>query len=364
MLELEDFSRVVAAIYGAALDDDGWGEPLADIRRTVGAVAAGLLVADGDDRSIKSASLPQEARDNYEACYHTIDYVLAEVERRPAGVLHDGRELVALHPRSEFNTDWMAPYELDDGLFVRLTATEMPTCFLVAAPRRCEPFASAERVEFVSALIPHWRQALRTHNELRGLGGGPQVTELIDAVRHALIMVDSNCSIVHMNNAASRLLAGKDGLRSREGTVEATHPSTNSELRQRIGQAVRCGNRGFRSGAMMTCARPSGKWPYVIHVVPLRRGSASEQRGPALLLVIDPDVKAWPATDLVRRIFGMTKAEAEVAVRVLGGDGLRPICEDLNLSLATVKTHLQHVFDKTATHRQAELVRLLLAVMP
>ena len=34
------------------------------------------------------------------------------------------------------------------------------------------------------------------------------------------------------------------------------------------------------------------------------------------------------------------------------------------LSLATVKTHMQHIFDKTDTHRQAELVRLLLAITP
>ena len=32
--------------------------------------------------------------------------------------------------------------------------------------------------------------------------------------------------------------------------------------------------------------------------------------------------------------------------------------------MATAKTHLQHVFDKTDTHRQAELVRLLLTIIP
>lgn len=32
--------------------------------------------------------------------------------------------------------------------------------------------------------------------------------------------------------------------------------------------------------------------------------------------------------------------------------------------LATIKTHLHHIFDKTGTHRQAELVRLLLAIKP
>ena len=32
--------------------------------------------------------------------------------------------------------------------------------------------------------------------------------------------------------------------------------------------------------------------------------------------------------------------------------------------MTTVRTHLQHIFDKTDTHRQAELVRLLLMVSP
>ncbi len=364
VIGLEDFSRIVAGIYGAALDEDGWVDPLSDIRRTFGAVASGLLVADRGDRTIKSASLPAEAREDYAAHYRDIDYVLAAVERGPAGVVHDGRTLVALQPNSEFNTDWMKPYELDDGLFVRLTAAPTPTCFLVAAPQRSEPFASDERSAFVTALIPHWRQALRTHDHLRGLGHGPQIAELLDTVRHALIVLDSDCLIIHMNSAASRILAGNDGLRSRKGTVEATRPATNSELRQRIGQAVRCGDRGFRSGALMTCSRPSGKWPYIIHVVPLQREPAAEHAGSALLFVVDPDAKPWPATDLVRRIFGMTRAEAEVAVRVLDGDGLKTVSDQLNLSLATVKTHLQHVFDKTETHRQAELVRLLLAIIP
>lgn len=192
----------------------------------------------------------------------------------------------------------------------------------------------------------------------------PGVAELIDSVRHALIVLGSDGSIVHLNRAAARTLSDDDGLRNRRGIVEATRGPTNSELRRRIGQAVRGGTRGVRNGALVTCSRPSGKWPYIVHIVPLRCGPDFEVDGPALLCVIDPAAKVRPATELVRRIFGMTRAEAEVAVRVVNGDGLKPISEDLNLSVATVKTHLQHVFDKTATHRQAELVRLLLSVVP
>ena len=42
------------------------------------------------------------------------------------------------------------------------------------------------------------------------------------------------------------------------------------------------------------------------------------------------------------------------------GLGLDEIADRLGLSRHTTRQHLRQVFQKTATHRQAELVRLLL----
>jgi DNA-binding CsgD family transcriptional regulator len=81
-------------------------------------------------------------------------------------------------------------------------------------------------------------------------------------------------------------------------------------------------------------------------------------------LIIDPEQEPEPPKMLIRRLFGLTNAEADVALRVMRGDGLNPISAELALSRATVNTHLQHIFDKTDTHRQAELVRLLLGIVP
>lgn len=47
---------------------------------------------------------------------------------------------------------------------------------------------------------------------------------------------------------------------------------------------------------------------------------------------------------------------------VLNGGGVKDIADRMSLSQATVKTHLQHVFDKTGTHRQSDLIRLLLGL--
>jgi DNA-binding CsgD family transcriptional regulator len=112
------------------------------------------------------------------------------------------------------------------------------------------------------------------------------------------------------------------------------------------------------------CARPSGKRPYVIHVLPFYPAAEDFSEARALVVIIDPEQDPEPPKMLLRRLYGFTNAEAEVALRVLRGDGLKPIAADLALSMATVKTHLQHTFDKTDTHRQAELVRLLLAISP
>ena len=58
----------------------------------------------------------------------------------------------------------------------------------------------------------------------------------------------------------------------------------------------------------------------------------------------------------------MTPAEAGFAVEILKGDGIQAAADRLAISLATARTHLSRIFDKTGVRRQAELVRLLISV--
>ncbi|HLW26409.1 MAG TPA: helix-turn-helix transcriptional regulator, partial [Kiloniellales bacterium] len=58
--------------------------------------------------------------------------------------------------------------------------------------------------------------------------------------------------------------------------------------------------------------------------------------------------------------FGLTAAEAELALEIMRGDGREAAAARLGITVATVRTHLLHIFEKTGVHRQAELVRLLL----
>jgi DNA-binding CsgD family transcriptional regulator len=362
---IDDFSRIISAIYASALNPENWIVAMADVRRTLDAQSAALLMADGAGRCIKSASLAPEARKAYLEYYRQIDYVLDAVDKGPVGLIQSGQPLVALKARSEFDADFMRPHQMDDGLFVRLTDGAMPTCFLVAAPKRTEPFDTAERVKLLSALVPHLQQALRTQSHLEDVAqGANDIARAVDSVRHGIAVVGPGSIVIHLNSAAERILKCGDGLCIHSGSVEASSASASAELRRSIVGALREDEASLRGGNSFLCRRPSGKRPYVIHVLPLSSTTEDVTAARALVVLVDPEQRLEPPTRLLERVYGLTNAEADVALRVLRGDGLKPICEELSLSLATVKTHLQHVFDKTDTHRQAELVRLLLTIIP
>jgi DNA-binding CsgD family transcriptional regulator len=337
---------------------------LAGISHILDATGCAIYIGAGTNRSMMSATVPSEVSKSYIEYFHTIDYVLGAVEKSPAGLIHGGQALIALKTHSEFETDFMRPFELTDGLFMRLTVGTTPTSFIAPAPKGRESFDTAERVKVMGALVPHMEQALRTQEHLEQLGNGVgDITGVIDAIRHGIVIVGSGCGVVHLNSAAERILTSGDGLCIRSGRVEATRVSTNTELQVSITRACVEPHNGSRSGDSFACSRPPGKRPYVIHVLPLT-AAKDPSAARALLMIIDPEQEPEPPKMLIQRLFGLTNAEADVALRVLCGDGLKPISADLTLSMATVKTHLHHIFNKTDTHRQAELVRLLLAIIP
>ena len=47
---IDDFSRIVSAIYASAITPENWIVAMADVRRTLDAQSAGLLLADGAGR--------------------------------------------------------------------------------------------------------------------------------------------------------------------------------------------------------------------------------------------------------------------------------------------------------------------------
>ena len=59
-------------------------------------------------------------------------------------------------------------------------------------------------------------------------------------------------------------------------------------------------------------------------------------------------------------LYGLTRAEARVAVLMASGLPLPAVANLLGVSQTTARTHLQRIYGKTDTHSQVQLVALLL----
>lgn len=365
MQGLEAFSSVVSKIHASPMAPGCWDAALAELTPHLDATACTITVGTGSQRSILSSSIDGEAAAAYADYYHQLDFVMKSCESDPVGLVRGGWEIVSAHKRSEFYADWQHRFDMTDGLFVRLSAST-PSSFVLSAPQRSDPYESAERVRFVNALVPHLQQALAAR---RGLLDTDQhqrpadISAAADVIRHGIIVVAAGGRIVQMNTAAQHLVPAGDGLWFSGERIRACSPSSDHELQEAVTKAlVRQGVKP-RIGSYLVCGRPSGKRPYVVRVMPLD-ACDDPAVARAAVVVIDPDQQFKPPKVLLRMLFNLTDAECEVALRMLCGDGAQVIADHTKVSVATIRTQIQSIFRKTGTNRQAELVRLLIAMVP
>ncbi|WP_342241454.1 helix-turn-helix transcriptional regulator [Inquilinus sp. OTU3971] len=235
-----------------------------------------------------------------------------------------------------------------------------------------EDYSDAD-VAALQMVIPHLTQALRLRRHLGDADlHAAQGEAVLDQLTIGVILTDAAARPVHLNRRAEAIIARADGLLVEPSGIAAARPDETRRLREAIALAAAAGAataglgaaaRAAAAGARMLISRPSGRRPLVVAVIPFRT-DAVECRGGrtarVAVFVSDPDRIDAPAAAVVRELFGLTAAEAEVAVEIGRGEGLQSVADRLSIAVTTARTHLAHIFDKTGTSRQAELVRLLL----
>lgn len=81
----------------------------------------------------------------------------------------------------------------------------------------------------------------------------------------------------------------------------------------------------------------------------------------AIVLVTKPSQISLPDIRQLRDHFSLTEAQARLAIEIAKGNGLKACARRLGIAVTTARSHLQQIFAKTDTKRQAEFVRLVYA---
>lgn len=118
--------------------------------------------------------------------------------------------------------------------------------------------------------------------------------------------------------------------------------------------------QGKRGGVQSFAVRNEAGSPvFAAHVIPITRSAHDLFAKGYALLVLNPiDRKASPSSDLLRSLFDLTPAEANVARRLATGKGVETIADEGGVSVNTVRTQVRRIMAKAGCSRIAELVSL------
>lgn len=78
-----------------------------------------------------------------------------------------------------------------------------------------------------------------------------------------------------------------------------------------------------------------------------------------MIIVSDPEDSIAPSDRVLVELFDMTATEARITSLLTDGLDINEVCKELKVTCNTVRTHLKHIFSKTDTHRQSELITLI-----
>jgi DNA-binding CsgD family transcriptional regulator len=224
-------------------------------------------------------------------------------------------------------------------------------------------------------LLPHLQRALQLEKRLAiadrtHLGSGA-----LDALAIAVVLVDRSMRILHANAAASRLMDGSrcglamlgSGPYLGVGDIRllARHPEDQSTMVKLVANATAGGSGGaFR--LRTTRDEPAQNAQLAVLVSPAMSHLSARQAdrrgvtpGAAMLVVRQLNQACLPPPSLMSELYGLTKAEAEVALRFSGGATAEDVARHRQVSLDTVRTQVKAILRKTNAASLRDLERII-----
>ncbi len=194
---------------------------------------------------------------------------------------------------------------------------------------------------------------------------------VLDMLPYGVIVFTPGGRIRYANYLAEDALTRMDGMLQSGSHISFTDPRTQYELRSWMASMGRAsGSQAILGTRVLSIHRSHGLRPYTAKItMPAEtlRGSEASTRPAepnAVLLFADPEITHAPRCLELGILFGLSRRESEVAIRLWEGFTLASAADSLGISPNTAKTHLGRVFEKTGVSRQQELLQMMHQSLP
>ncbi len=368
---LRQFSALLHALYGAAMEPGQWPEFLRCVVESLGSKSAMIRVVDLENENVAfhaDYNLDPALQRLYPEHFVHVDPFLAALRTEPSERMYRGHDWVPEHAlkQTEYFSDYLVPqdtYYVAGGFVAN--DSHRAVYFGIQRSQRQGQFTDSD-LETLQLLVPHLRRSVDFHrlivrHELRALASD----RTLDQLAVGVILLDPSGKVVYSNRRITDFATRVHGIRILNGRLFANRPSDAPRLRRLIAgvsepasadpprmDSIRLGEAAGRDDLFLMASTLSPRLAFFGLSVPfaallLLVGEAPQSRS------LDPGI--------LKGLYGLTSAESRIAAQLAKGVDLASICSLFHLSCNTVRSQLRSVFRKTGTASQPELVSRLLA---
>ncbi len=367
-LDEDEFAELVGNIYDAAIDPSAWHRVLSELRDATHSSCANLLGVHHENTEVAllaDVDVDPQCSAEYATHYASICPRIEYGQRFPQERIYYDDQLGG-EPFINSNEwyAWIAKYNLRYFIAGFLYDHEYGRGVVALQRSKSEGHVDRSEISFFSKILPHLQRAAQIGRRLEQQALWRHADgDAFDQLSAGIILTDTDGRIQLMNQSAEAIIGRRDGMTVRRQRLVARLNREGRKLEEVISRACQSRLVDRRATTLrITCA--TSLQPYVVTVAPVSTEIAAfSLPGPGAIIVIsDPSRKTGLDEQGLASIYGLTAAEAKLAIALSSGQSLADYAKGSGIAIATARVHLRHAMDKTDVRRQADLVRLTLLV--
>ncbi len=216
------------------------------------------------------------------------------------------------------------------------------------------------RAEEERILASFTRHLIEIAAVARSRGSGTSPTAALNAMRLPAIALDRDGYVADVNVAADAVFDSNIKIKDRRLYIR--DPDSRALLKEAIDQ-LNTSPRAYSLALEPVIVPRKDKLPVIVRIWPFEGPATTPGQDVCALLTLNAlGPRPGPPASILAKTFRLTPSEAKLACIIARGAPPDIAARELNISRETARNQLKSVFAKTDTHRQSELVALLLQV--
>jgi len=363
-MDFDKYNDVIESIYQASIDAQHWDTALKDISNYFHSDGAGLFSQNPYNQEVKSIAflgLKEGYLESYGEHYGHINPTFTDYSELRSGVMFTEQVFNArrqdenYYKNTAFNNEWMDPQGFAHAAGGMLITDGNNMLHFSLLRSSNQGLYSQQELQVLGAFSKHICKAVQLSKVFERTNYRMQNAEhLLANMGHGILILDSERNVLEANQCILNCIEKNNILSIQQGKLVSRHSGFSKYLNIELQQTML--NSILEKELPLRLSLPEYD-DLLLILMPVMPELQSQFDRPVALLIIKESTAETPLNmGYLQKSYNLSPCEARLTKYLVDGYELKRAAFEMGVSYETARWYLKSIFEKTATHRQIDLI--------